>query len=237
MIERYEEYLKYELNYSNYTIKEYIIHVKEFLFYCDENKIDYLNINKDIIIDYLKKIDNLSNKSISAILSSLRCFYNYLLDNKMIEVNYNAISELPNEEKLIKEVVIRVLEEEKVLPEVDVYITLTNNEEIHKINKEYRDVDRPTDVLSFPMYERDEIAGLKNDTDDEIEKILGDIIVSIEKVREQAEEYGHSFERELAYLVTHGMLHLLGYDHMIEEEKAVMRKREEEILETLNITR
>lgn len=155
----------------------------------------------------------------------------------MIEVNYNAISELPNEEKLIKEVVSRVLEEEKVLPEVDVYITLTNNEEIHKINKEYRDVDRPTDVLSFPMYERDEIADLKNNTDDEIEKILGDIIVSIEKVREQAEEYGHSFERELAYLVTHGMLHLLGYDHMIEEEKAVMRKREEEILETLNITR
>lgn len=155
----------------------------------------------------------------------------------MIEVNYNAISELPNEEKLIKEVVSRVLEEEKVLPEVDVYITLTNNEEIHKINKEYRDVDRPTDVLSFPMYERDGIAGLKNDTDDEIEKILGDIIVSIEKVREQAKEYGHSFERELAYLVTHGMLHLLGYDHMIEEEKAVMRKREEEILETLNITR
>lgn len=155
----------------------------------------------------------------------------------MIEVNYNAISELPNEEKLIKEVVSRVLEEEKVLPEVDVYITLTNNEEIHKINKEYRDVDRPTDVLSFPMYERDEIAGLKNDTNDEIEKILGDIIVSIEKVREQAEEYGHSFKRELAYLVTHGMLHLLGYDHMIEEEKAVMRKREEEILETLNITR
>ena len=88
MLERYEEYLKYELNYSSYTIKEYIIHVKEFLFYCDENKIDYLNINKDIIIDYLKKIDNLSNKSISAILSSLRCFYNYLLDNKMIEVNY-----------------------------------------------------------------------------------------------------------------------------------------------------
>lgn len=155
----------------------------------------------------------------------------------MIEVNYNAISELPNEEKLIKEVVSRVLEEEKVLSEVDVYITLTNNEKIHKINKEYRDVDRPTDVLSFPMYERDEIADLKNDTDDEIEKILGDIIVSVEKVREQAEEYGHSFERELAYLVTHGMLHLLGYDHMIEEEKAVMRKREEEILETLNITR
>lgn len=155
----------------------------------------------------------------------------------MIEVNYNEIDELPKEEKLIKEVVNKVLEEEKVLTEVDVYITLTNNEEIHKINKEYRDVDMPTDVLSFPMYEREEIKDLKNDTDDEVEKILGDIIVSIEKVKEQAEEYGHSFERELAYLVTHGMLHLLGYDHMIEEEKVVMRKREEEILGTLNITR
>ena len=72
---------------------------------------------------------------------------------------------------------------------------------------------------------------------DETEDILGDIIVSIEKVREQAEEYGHSFERELAYLVTHGMLHLLGYDHMIDEEKVVMRKREEEILGVLDITR
>lgn len=155
----------------------------------------------------------------------------------MIEVNYNAISELPKEEELIKKVVTKVLLEEKVLCDVDVYITLTNNVEIHKINKEYRDVDRPTDVLSFPMYERDDIQTLKEDTNDEIEKILGDIIISIEKVEEQANEYGHSFERELAYLVTHGMLHLLGYDHMIEEEKKVMRCREEEILEMLKISR
>lgn len=155
----------------------------------------------------------------------------------MIEVNYNKIDELLEEEKLIKKVVKGVLEEENVLIEVDVYITLTNNEEIHKINKEYRNVDRPTDVLSFPMYEREEIKSLKNGVDDKIEKILGDIIISVEKVREQANEYGHSFERELAYLATHGMLHLLGYDHMIEEEKVVMRKREEEILGTLNITR
>ena len=90
-------------------------------------------------------------------------------------------------------------------------------------------MDRPTDVLSFPMFERDEIAYLKEESDGERD-ILGDIIVSIEKVREQAEEYGHSFERELAYLVTHGMLHLLGYDHMIEEEKEQMRKKVEEIL-------
>ena len=92
-----------------------------------------------------------------------------------------------------------------------------------------------TDVLSFPMFDRSEIPDLKKE--DKTEDILGDIIVSIEKVKEQAEEYGHSFERELAYLVTHGMLHLLGYDHIIDEEKAVMRKREEEILGILNITR
>ncbi len=155
----------------------------------------------------------------------------------MIEVNYSEIELLPKEEELIKKVVPEVLKAENVLRDVDVYITLTNNEEIHKINLEYRNVDRPTDVLSFPMYEREEIPNLKEDTSDEIEVILGDIIVSIEKVKEQAEEYGHSFERELAYLVTHGMLHLLGYDHMIEEEKQVMRKREEEILGVLNISR
>ena len=155
----------------------------------------------------------------------------------MIEVNYNAISELPKEEKLIRNVVEKVLLEENVICDVDVYITLTNNEEIHKINKEYREVDRQTDVLSFPMYEREEIIKLKEESNDEVEKILGDIIVSIEKVKEQADEYGHSFERELAYLVTHGMLHLLGYDHIIEEEQKIMRQREEEILGILNISR
>lgn len=155
----------------------------------------------------------------------------------MIEINYNQIDELPNEEKLVKEVVQKVLKEEGVIVEVDVYITLTNNEEIHKINKEYRNVDRPTDVSSFPMYDRSEIFTLKENTKDEVEKILGDIIVSIEKVKEQAIEYGHSFERELSYLVTHGMLHLLGYDHMIDEEKTVMRAREEAILETMHISR
>lgn len=156
----------------------------------------------------------------------------------MIEVNYNSIDKLPKEEKIICTVVKKILEEEKVVQDVDVYITLTNNTEIHKINKEYRDVDRATDVLSFPMYERDEIKKLKEICNsDDVEKILGDIIISVEKVKEQAEEYGHSFERELAYLTTHGCLHLLGYDHMIEEEKKEMRAREEAILELLNISR
>ncbi|MBQ9267555.1 MAG: rRNA maturation RNase YbeY [Clostridia bacterium] len=155
----------------------------------------------------------------------------------MIEINYNNITKMPKEEKLIKQVVKKVLEAEEIKHDVDVYITLTNNEEIHKINKEYRDVDRPTDVLSFPMYEREEIPGLKEDKQSDEEEILGDIIVSVEKVKEQAEEYGHSFERELAYLVTHGMLHILGYDHMIEEEKKVMRAREEAILSDMGILR
>lgn len=155
----------------------------------------------------------------------------------MIEINYNKIEEMEREEVIIKRVVQAVLEEEEIVHELYINITLTNNEEIHIINKQYRDVDRPTDVLSFPMYERNEIPELRKKDNIFAEEILGDIIISIPKVREQAEEYGHSFERELAYLTTHGMLHLLGYDHMIDEEKEQMRKREEEILEKLNITR
>lgn len=152
----------------------------------------------------------------------------------MVEINYEDIENLA-EEKLIEKVVSTVLEMEQIKKKLDVYITLTNNENIRKINAEHRQIDKATDVLSFPMFDRSEIDSLK--VDDEMEDILGDIIVSVEKVREQAEEYGHSFERELAYLVTHGMLHLLGYDHMIDEEKVVMRKREEEILGALDITR
>lgn len=99
MIEKYNEYLKYELNYSEYTIKEYIIHVNEFISYCKNNNMDYQNINKDIIMNYLKYIDNLSNKSISAVLSALRCFYNYLLDNNYVNVNYFKLISNPKLEK------------------------------------------------------------------------------------------------------------------------------------------
>ena len=153
----------------------------------------------------------------------------------MVEIFYDDGIEKIAEEALLKKVVECVLKEEKIKKNLDIYITLTNNENIRVINAEHRNIDRATDVLSFPMFDRNEIESLRRD--DGTEDILGDIIVSVEKVREQAEEYGHSFERELAYLVTHGMLHLLGYDHMIEEEKVVMRKREEEILGILEITR
>ena len=157
----------------------------------------------------------------------------------MIEIYYEDIEKI-NEEELIKVVVDTILREESVVKKIDIYITLTNNDNIQKINAEHRNIDRPTDVLSFPMFEREEITNLKiedEDNEEHEEMMLGDIIVSVEKVREQAEEYGHSFKRELAYLITHGMLHLLGYDHMIDEEKVVMRKREEEILEILDIKR
>ena len=155
----------------------------------------------------------------------------------MVEISYNDVDCEANEEEIIKKVVKTVLKTENIKHELNIYVTLTNNDEIHKINKEYRNVDRPTDVLSFPMYEREEISKLREEKKDDIEEILGDIIISIPKVKEQAEEYGHSYERELAYLTTHGMLHLLGFDHIIEDERKVMREHEDKVLNELNILR
>ena len=153
----------------------------------------------------------------------------------IIEIDYDGIKKLPKVEKQIKQVIETVLKEEGIQAELEVYVTLTNNDKIHEINLKTRSVDRPTDVLSFPMFEREEIPSLKEKSEES--DILGDIIISVEKVEEQAIEYGHSFDRELCYLTTHGMLHLLGYDHMIEDEKKIMRKREEEILAKLNMER
>ncbi len=153
----------------------------------------------------------------------------------IIEIDYDGIQKLPKVEKQIKQVIETVLKEEEIQAELEIYVTLTNNDKIHEVNLETRNVDRPTDVLSFPMFEREEIPSLKKKSKES--DILGDIIISVEKVEEQAKEYGHSFDRELCYLTTHGMLHLLGYDHMIEDEKKIMREREEEILAKLNMER
>ena len=121
-------------------------------------------------------------------------------------------------------------------------ITLTEPAEIEKINKQYRNIDRPTDVLSFPMFEKEELnnfieENLKNTDVNMQGDILGDVVISIPKVYEQAEEYGHSFERELAYMVVHGFYHLMGYDHMEEEDKKIMREKEENVLSKLGIKR
>ncbi len=117
-------------------------------------------------------------------------------------------------------------------------VTFVTPVEIHELNRDYRGVDRPTDVLSFPQFEREELVEYINDPE-EIpgELMLGDVVISKEKAMEQAEEYGHSFERELIYLFTHSVLHLLGYDHEEPEEKTVMRRREEEIMDWLGIPR
>ena len=113
-------------------------------------------------------------------------------------------------------------------------ITITDNQQIHQLNKEFRNVDSATDVLSFPLWNRDEepFINLENNC-----IMLGDIIISLERASEQAKEYGHSLKRECAYLCVHAAMHLLGYDHIEEEDKKVMRAREEEILTKLEITR
>lgn len=137
------------------------------------------------------------------------------------------------------------LEHEKFEYAVEVNLTLTNNEGIHIINKEYRQIDRPTDVLSFPLLSYDkpgDFSFLEDENEDNFnpdtgEVMLGDIIISVEKVFEQADEYGHSPRREFAFLITHSMLHLFGYDHMEPDEAAVMEAKQKAILEGLNILR
>mgnify|MGYP000115510360 CR=1 FL=1 len=143
---------------------------------------------------------------------------------------------LPYEE-LATKVADAVLDYEKCPYEAQVELLLTMNEEIRQMNLEFRGIDRATDVLSFPMTEFPSPADYAYlDTDDSSfdpetgELILGDIIVSVEKVIEQAEKYGHSRERELAFLIAHSMLHLCGYDHMEDAEREVMETRQREIL-------
>ena len=156
----------------------------------------------------------------------------------MYEITYLDLNVNNEYEETIKKVLNQCYKEENLEDsKLVITVTLTTPENIQEINKEYRNVDRATDVLSFPMFERDELEKKIQDKDFLHEDILGDIIISIEKVKEQAEEYGHSFERELSYMVVHGFYHLMGYDHMNDIEKAEMRKKEDNVLNKLNITR
>ena len=151
---------------------------------------------------------------------------------EQIEIITDGIEEKIEYKEIIKEVLDKCFKEEKLGKNITITVTLTNPENIRNINKKYRQIDNPTDVLSFPMYEKEEISEVKQQ---KYEVILGDIVISIPKVEEQAEEYGHSFKRELSYMVVHGFYHLMGFDHMKEEEKAEMREKEENILGKLNI--
>lgn len=118
--------------------------------------------------------------------------------------------------------------------EAEVSLTLVDDPRIYELNREYRGVDRPTDVLSFALQEESEDEPEIMDFEDDI---LGDIIISVERARVQAEEYGHSFERELVYLAVHGTLHLLGYNHEVEEDKVEMRRQEETVMNQIGLLR
>ena len=157
-----------------------------------------------------------------------------------IEIEYEAEKKLDLPyEKIIRDVIEEAMDYEGCPYEAEVSVVLTDNPSIQEINRDYRQIDRPTDVLSFPMvdYERPaDFCGLEEQAEDYFnpetgELMLGDIIVSVYKVEEQAEKYGHSQARELAFLVAHSMLHLFGYDHMEEEERLVMERKQAEILE------
>ena len=156
----------------------------------------------------------------------------------MYQLEYLDLEKSDQYEETIKKVLEQCFKEEGMeKSKIYVSITLTTPEHIHEINKQYRNVDRATDVLSFPIFEKEEIDEKIRTQDFEHEDVLGDIIISIEKVKEQAVEYGHSFERELSYMVVHGFYHLMGYDHMKEDEKNIMRQKEENVLEKLKILR
>lgn len=163
------------------------------------------------------------------------------VDNRQEKIN--ADEKLVN---LLKNVIEFTLKEEEVDVDCEVSLLFVDNDEIREINNETRGIDRATDVLSFPMLDYDDKKVFKqmyknyefsqSDFDGD-ELVLGDVVLSLERALEQSEEFNHSFEREASYLVVHSILHLLGYDHMEDEDKVVMRKREEEILNKLNITR
>ena len=151
------------------------------------------------------------------------------------EIIYENIEENSKYDEVVMKVLEKCYEVEGLLDsKLSISITLTDPEFIRNLNVEYRNVDYATDVLSFPVLYKEEIEQAKISN---VEDTLGDIVISIEKVKMQAEEYGHSFEREFAYMLVHGFYHLMGEDHIEEDDKKQMRIKEEKVLELLNITR
>lgn len=147
-------------------------------------------------------------------------------------------------QEIAEKVIGEALDYEGCPYEAEVNLLLTTDEEIHRMNLEFRGIDRPTDVLSFPMIEYEapgEFAFLEGREDlfdpETGELVLGDIVISKDKVLSQAKEYGHTIKREYAFLIVHSMLHLMGYDHMEEDERAVMEEKQRQILDRLRILR
>lgn len=148
---------------------------------------------------------------------------------KLAEITYEGIEEKKEYQELINKV-YEVCFKEEDLYDYNIYISVILSDEkyIREINSKYRNIDKVTDVLSFPMFEKEEIDIAKHE-----KEVLGDIIICIKRVEEQAIAYGHSFEREFTYMLVHGFYHLMGYDHEKEEEKRQMRIKEENILSNI----
>ena len=164
-----------------------------------------------------------------------------------INIEYETDKELKLDyEDIINRVINEAVDYAKCPYEAEVNVTLTDNDEIKKINAEYRNINNPTDVLSFPMIDYvspGDFSVLEDGLTEDFfnpesgELILGDIILSVDKIIEQAASYGHSQQRELGFLVAHSMLHLFGYDHMQDEEREVMEEKQRDILNMLNLKR
>lgn len=165
--------------------------------------------------------------------------------NIYIENQYTSkIDSRIDYENIIKSVICEAVDYVNCPYECEVNVTIVDNEKIHSINKEFRGIDKETDVLSFPMIDYTgpgDFSGFEDYDDyfnlDTGELILGDIVISYDKVLYQAEEFNHSIKRELAFLVAHSILHLFGYDHMEEDERVEMERKQNDILVNLGITR
>jgi len=154
-----------------------------------------------------------------------------------MEINVSSllseVTVLPAMEETVQNVLQKAAELYGLSEKAEVSVALCDDATIHQLNRDFRKVDRPTDVLSFALNEGEE----PEIVDGPAEELLGDIIISVDTLTRQAEEYGHSLERELAYLTIHGFLHLMGYDHEIEDDKIEMRKEEEVVLSALGMNR
>ncbi len=154
-----------------------------------------------------------------------------------LEIDYiDETGELaPEQVQQILQLLQLAAKREEVIGDSELSLTFVDNEKIHEINREYRGIDRPTDVISFALEENTE--GEMEIIGQDMPRVLGDIIISIPRAKQQAEEYGHSFMRELGFLAVHGFLHLLGYDHGTKEEEQQMFSRQEEILQEFGLTK
>lgn len=157
---------------------------------------------------------------------------------KMLDIYFEDETGKVNEEieKLVREVLTHAAKMENLSGNLEVSVTFMNDDEIQKINAEYRGKDKPTDVISFALEEmsEDEVAIIR---EDDMPVVLGDIVISVETAHRQAEEYGHDDRREIGFLALHGFLHLLGYDHLTEDEEKKMFSRQTDILSSFGLER